>query len=83
MLPRHRANHLHGEVVARALLDDLEGLRKRSGSQLPDNGVYSSRWERKGTFVADYVSLPTQEVANRVVSLAVIVVRPVRTLVAI
>lgn len=83
MLPRHRANHLHGEVVARALLDDLEGLRKRARSQLPDNGVYSSRWTRKGTFVADHVSLPTQEVADRVVPLAVIIVRPVRTLVAI
>lgn len=83
MLPRHRANHLHGEVVARALLDDLEGLRKRARSQLPDNGVYSSRWTHKGTFVADHVSLPTQEVADRVVPLAVIIVRPVRTLVAI
>ena len=81
--PRHRTNHLHRVVVLRVLLDDLEGLRKRARSQLADNGVYPSPATRKNTFVADHVSLYAQEVTDRVVSLAVVIVRPVGTLVAI
>ena len=83
MLPRHRTNHFHGEVVACALLDDLEGLRKRARSQLPNNRVYPSQWTRNRTFVPDHVSLSAEEMSNRVVALAVVVVRPVGALVAI
>ena len=70
-------------MVLRVLLDDLEGLRERARSQLADDRVYPSPATRNITFIADHVSLSAQEVTDRVVSLAVVIVRPVGTLVAI